>query len=45
MDISLEPMNAYQRRIVHETIKKYSELKTESKGESPDRYIIISFKD
>lgn len=45
MDIKLDPMNSYQRRIVHEVIKEYSELKSESIGESPNRYIVISIKD
>lgn len=45
IEIRLDPMNSYQRRIVHETVKQFPELKSESFGENPSRYIVIKVKD
>lgn len=44
IDVKLDPMNSYDRRIVHSIISEYNNLKTESNGESPNRYVIISYK-
>lgn len=43
-NISLEPMNSYERRIVHNVINKYDELESESSGIGLDRYITIKYK-
>lgn len=40
----LDPMNSYDRRNVHSIVSKYDELVTISKGEEPERYVIISKK-
>ena len=40
----LRPMNAYERRIVHVTLKKYEDIMTESVGEDPYRRIIVKIK-
>lgn len=40
-EITLDPMNAYERRIVHSTLTEYPDIKTESVGEDPDRRIVI----
>lgn len=45
IDVKLDPMNSYERRIVHNIINSYNELSTESVGESPNRYIIIHYKE
>lgn len=37
----LEPMTAYERRIIHTTIQEYPELTSLSKGEEPYRFLII----
>ncbi len=41
----LDNMNSYERRIVHNIINEYDNLATESKGEEPDRYIEIVYKE
>ncbi len=42
--IELEPMNAYERRIVHEYVSKHPDLISESAGTGRMRHVIISFK-
>lgn len=39
----LSPMSARERRIIHEEISNYSNLKTESYGEEPKRYLVIKY--
>lgn len=39
--VSLEPMNAYDRRIVHETLQNDKFVTTESEGKDPHRKVII----
>ena len=40
----LEPMNPYERRIIHSALQDYSEISTYSEGEEPYRRIVISMK-
>ncbi len=40
--ISLEPMNSYERRIVHCALADREDIKTISCGEEPYRFIIVS---
>lgn len=40
----LEPMNAAERRIVHQTVSEYPELETTSEGEGRDRHVVIKKK-
>ena len=40
--ITLEPMNAYERRLVHLELEKNEKVKTESIGEDDNRKVIIS---
>lgn len=42
--IELEPMNAYERRIVHEYVSKHPDLISESAGIGRMRHVVISFK-
>lgn len=44
MDIQLEPMNSYDRRIVHNIINNYQELESISSSEEPNRFITIKHK-
>ncbi|NUS74003.1 MAG: single-stranded DNA-binding protein [Corynebacteriales bacterium] len=37
----LAPMNAFERKIVHDAISGYDELETESEGEDPGRRVVI----
>ncbi len=39
--VKLEPMNPYERRIIHAALAKHDEVKTESEGKEPNRYIVI----
>lgn len=43
MDVSLDPMNSYERRLVHTLIDQYKDLTTESVGEGKDRHVIIKY--
>ena len=40
----LEPMNPYERRIIHSALQEYTDINTYSEGEEPFRRIIISLK-
>lgn len=42
---TLEPMNPYERRIIHSTLQNDKFVKTESEGEEPYRRVVISLKD
>ncbi len=42
--ISLEPMSAYERKIIHTKLQDHDKVKTFSKGEEPYRKVIISLK-
>lgn len=39
--IRLEPMNPYERRIIHAELSENSEVTTQSEGKEPERYIVI----
>ena len=40
----LEPMNPYERRIIHSTLQEFNDIITYSEGEEPFRRVIISLK-
>jgi len=40
----LEPMNAAERRVVHQAVSDYSDITTASEGEGRDRHIVLSMK-
>ena len=42
--ITLEPMQAYERKIIHTELQNSSTVKTESIGEEPRRRVVISLK-
>lgn len=44
VDATLDPMNSYQRRIVHEVLSKIKNVYTESIGEEPNRCVVIKAK-
>lgn len=44
IEAKLDPMNSYNRRIVHTVVSEFESLKTVSVGEEPERYVIISKK-
>ena len=39
--IQLEPMNPYERRIIHAALSNNEEVSTQSEGKEPNRYIVI----
>lgn len=39
--VSLEPMNPFERRIIHSTLTDFEGVKTESQGVEPNRYVVI----
>lgn len=45
VDAHLDPMNSYERRIVHTLISEFPELETISEGEEPNRYVVIKYKE
>lgn len=45
IEVKLDPMNSYDRRCVHNVVSKFENLKSISFGESPNRYVVISYKE
>jgi len=45
VEVKLDPMNSYERRIVHSIVSEFDNLESESIGVEPNRYTIIKFKD
>lgn len=44
VEVKLDPMNSYERRIVHSVISEYLDLETKSEGLEPERYIVVRYK-
>ena len=42
--VELEPMNPFERRVIHSTLQNNHYVKTHSVGEEPDRYVVVSPK-
>lgn len=42
---SLEAMNSYERRLVHNVVNEFDMLVTESEGEEPNRHVVIRLKE
>lgn len=40
--IELEPMNPFERRVIHTALQNDKYVKTSSEGEEPNRYVVIS---
>jgi len=43
MDVYLDPMNAYERRYIHNLVSSHKNVTTESVGEGTERRIIIKY--
>lgn len=43
-NMTLEPMNPYERRIIHATLQDYQSVETYSIGEEPNRKVVIKYK-
>lgn len=44
-DVKLDPMKAYERKIIHDTLNSYKNIETVSEGVEPNRSIVIKYKD
>ena len=44
IDVKLDPMNAYDRRIIHNTLSDWKNIQTVSNGVEPNRYLTIKYK-
>lgn len=44
IDAKLDPMNSFERRLVHTIVSEFDGLYTESEGEPPNRYVVIKYK-
>ena len=45
VEVKLDPMNSYERRIVHSVVAEFEGLQSVSYGETPNRYTVIKIKD
>ncbi len=45
IDAKLDPMNSYERRVVHTILADYPNLTTESEGIAPNRYVVIKYNE
>ena len=43
VDVKLDPMNAYDRRVVHSALQNFKHITTESEGEGPNRCVVIKY--
>ncbi|MFZ5987480.1 MAG: RNA-binding cell elongation regulator Jag/EloR [Bacillota bacterium] len=43
-NITLEPMNPYERRVIHSSLQNHKYVETYSVGEEPNRKVIIALK-
>ncbi len=42
--VALEPMNPYERRILHSALQNHEAVTTHSEGEEPNRHVVITLK-
>ena len=42
-EIKLDPMNSYERKVVHAALQGFKYIKTESEGEEPNRCVVIKY--
>jgi spoIIIJ-associated protein len=41
--VEIDPMSAYERKIVHSYLSNKNDIKTESKGEGYNRHVVVSY--
>lgn len=44
-DVKLDPMNSYERKLVHDALQGFEYVKSESEGEEPNRCVVIKYYD
>ena len=42
--VSLEPMNPYERRVIHSTLQNDKFVTTHSEGDEPYRHVVVTLK-
>lgn len=42
--VTLEPMNPYERKVIHTTLQNHAKVKTRSEGKDPYRKVVIELK-
>ena len=42
-DVEMDNMNSYERRVVHNVLTGFKNVKTESVGEEPNRHVVIKY--
>ena len=45
VEVKLDSMNSYERRIIHNTLTNNKKVYTESEGEEPNRYVVVKPKE
>lgn len=45
IDVKLDDMNSYERRIVHNALAEFKNISTTSEGEEPHRHIVLKYID
>ncbi|ALS25791.1 DNA-binding protein [Paenibacillus sp. 32O-W] len=43
-DVELEPMSAHERKVIHSQLQHHPKVKTYSKGDEPNRRVVITMK-
>ncbi len=43
-EVAMEPMNPYERRIIHSVLQRNKLVSTRSEGEEPSRYVVVFLK-
>lgn len=43
-EVILEPMKAYERRIIHTALQEYAKIKTYSIGDEPNRKLVVAYR-
>ena len=44
-ELMLEPMNAADRKVIHDTVSQHPDVQSFSEGEAPQRYVVIAYTD
>ncbi len=43
VDVRLDDMNSYERRLIHNALSNFKNISTTSEGEEPHRHVVISY--
>jgi len=42
LDVELDPLPSFERRIVHEHLRSRADVETHSEGDEPDRFVVVA---